>query len=321
MPELGQEEIDNLLRGLENGDIDTTPKEESLEEVSILNLTNHDKMIRGRIPVLEVINDKIAKLSTNSLMNHIRKRIEFNPQSIDVMKFSEFTKILPVPTSIQVFKMEPLRGNGLVIIDAQLAFALIENFFGGSVTSSKIEGREFTPIEQSVIKKVTQSVLSNIQEAWTPVHELHVELVRSEINPQFASVVPPAEVVIISRFEVEFDSTLGILTICIPYAMIEPIRSKLYTNFQSERLEIDHTWISQLKERIMEIPLEVCVPLGNAQITGNQLLRLEEGDIIMLDTEVTSLLPVQVDDITKFFGTAGVLRANKAVYIVKDATV
>lgn len=319
MSTLGQDEIDNLLRGLNNGEIETEQVEEVPEDaISVFNLANQDRIIRGRMPVLEIINDRFAKLSTNSLTNSMRKRVEFNPNTIDVVKFGDFMKSLAVPSSIHVFKMEPLRGNALMVIDAKLVFALVENFFGGSGSKPKIEGREFTPIEQAIIAKVVHVILKNIEEAWFPVHELQLELVRSEINPQFASIIPPSEAVIVVSFEVELDSALGSFAICLPYPTIEPIRAKLHANFQTERLEVDHSWVALLKERIMETPLNLKVALGKAQITSNQLLKLQAGDIIMLDTEVDSPLPIQIEGVAKFWGTPGILRANKAMLIVRE---
>lgn len=317
MSTLGQDEIDNLLKGLNSGEIETETDVPD-ENVSVFNIANQDRIIRGRMPVLEIINDRFAKLCTNSLSNSMRKRIEFNPNTIDVLKFGDFMKTLAVPSSIHVFKMDPLRGNALMVIDAKLVFALVENFFGGSGSKPKIEGREFTPIEQSIITKVAHAILKNIEEAWFPVHELQLELVRSEINPQFASIVPPSEVVIVVSFEVELDSAIGNFFICLPYPTIEPIRAKLHANFQTERLEIDHAWVARLKDRILETPLCIKVDLGSTQITSNQLLKLQIGDVIMLNTEENEPLPIEVEGITKFWGTPGILRANKAILIVKE---
>ncbi|MGL4721902.1 MAG: flagellar motor switch protein FliM [Desulfovibrionaceae bacterium] len=320
MSTLAQDEIDNLLKGLDSGDIDLEDKDSfsSDKEVVLFSLANQDRIIRGRMPVLEIVNDRFARLCTSYMSNITRKRVEFNPISVDMLKFGDFLRGLAVPTSIHLFKMEPLRGNALAVIDARLVFALVENFFGGIGSVPKIEGREFTPIEQSIITKVARILLANLEEAWRPVHELSFELIRSEINPQFAAIVPPSEVVIAVSFEVELDNTTGTFSVCLPYATIEPIRSKLHASFQTERLEIDHGWVARLKERIMETPLEACVELGKAQITSKQLLRLREGDIIMLNTEEESLLPISIGGVIKFWGKPGISRANKAMHIIKE---
>ena len=281
---LAQDEVDALLRGLTGGEIDTA-KDETEDEGDIVafDLANQDRIIRGRMPVLEIVNDRFARLCTNALSNAVRKRVELNPISIDMTKFGEFIRSLPVPTSINIFKMDPLRGNAIMVVDSRLVFALVENIFGGSGSQPKIEGREFTRIEQAVVDHIVKLALENMEESWRPVHDVKLELVRSEINPQFAAIVPPSDVVVVITFEVELDTALGSMIVCLPYATIEPIRSKLHASFQTERLEVDHAWVARLKERLMETPVELKVHFGSTTITGNQLLRMQVGDVLVLD--------------------------------------
>jgi flagellar motor switch protein FliM len=283
---LAQDEVDALLRGLSGGDIESESDDSGGEEgVVPFDLANQDRIIRGRMPVLEIVNDRFSRLCTNALSNSLRKRVELNPLSIDMTKFGDFMRSLPVPTSINIFKMDPLRGNALAVVDARLVFALVESFFGGQGSQPKIEGREFTRIEQAIVEKVIKIVLHNMEESWRPVHDINLELIRSEINPQFAAIVPPSDVVVVITFEVELETAIGSLTICLPYATIEPIRSKLHASFQTERLEVDHVWVSRLKERLLETSVEMKVHFGDAQLTGNQLVRLKVGDVILLDTD------------------------------------
>lgn len=316
---LAQDEVDALLRGLTGGEVESeTDEPEDDSGIVPFDLTNQDRIIHGRMPVLEIVNDRFARLCTNALSNMVRKRVELNPLFIDMTKFGDFMRSLPVPTSINIFKMDPLRGNALAIVDARLVFALVESFFGGQGSQPKIEGREFTRIEQAIVDKVINIVLEKMQESWRPVHDVSLELVRSEINPQFAAIVPPSDVVVVISFEVELENAIGSLTICLPYATIEPIRSKLHASFQTERLEVDHVWVSRLKERLMETPVELRVHFGNAQLTGNQIRRLKPGDIIMLDKDIEELLSVQLEGITKFHAVPGVVKSNKAVQIIKE---
>lgn len=316
---LAQDEVDALLRGLTGGDIESeTQVEEDTSGVVPFDLANQDRIIRGRMPVLEIVNDRFARLCTNALSNMVRKRVELNPLFIDMTKFGDFMRSLPVPTSINIFKMDPLRGNALAIVDARLVFALVENFFGGQGSQPKIEGREFTPIEQAIVDKVIKIVLENMEDSWRPVHDVSFELVRSEINPQFAAIVPPSDVVVVISFEVELENAIGALTICLPYATIEPIRSKLHASFQTERLEIDHVWVSRLKDRLMETPVELRVHFGNAKLTGNQLLRLKVGDVIMLDKDVEELLGVDLAGVRKFWAVPGTVKSNRAVQIIRE---
>jgi flagellar motor switch protein FliM len=270
------------------------------------------------MPVLEIVNDRFARLCTNALANTMRKRVDINPISIDMSKFGDFMRSLPVPTSISIFKMEPLRGNALLVVDSRLVFALVENFFGGAGSQPKVEGRDFTPIEQAIVDKVVKVCLSNMEESWKPVHEVHIEVVRSEVNPQFAAIVPPSDVVIVITFEVELENAIGSLICCLPYATMEPIRSKLHASFQSERLEVDHVWINRFKERLFETPVEFLVRLGNTRITGRQLLNLEIGDIMLLDTDAEDLLEVDIEGVRKFYGVPGRVKGNKSFKIMKD---
>jgi flagellar motor switch protein FliM len=316
---LDQDEVDALLRGLSGGEIEA--ENDILEDdsgVVVFDLSNQDRIIRGRMPVLEIINDRFARLASNAMANAMRKRADVNPISIDMSKFGDFMRSLPVPTSINIFKLDPLRGNAILVVDSRLVFAMVESFFGGAGSQPKIEGRDFTPIEQAIINRVVRIALENMEESWQPVHEVHIELVRSEVNPQFAAIVPPSDVVVVVTFEVELENAIGSLIVCLPYATIEPIRSKLYASFQTERLEVDHAWIARFKERLMETPVELLVRFGKSQITGRQLLSLKTGDIIMLDNDVDALLDAEIQGVRKFRGIPGLVKSNKAFQIVKE---
>ena len=316
---LEQDEVDALLRGLTGGEIETESHTTGDDSGIVpFDLANQDRIIRGRMPVLEIVNDRFARLATNALSNAVRKRVELNPISIDMTKFGDFMRSLPVPTSINIFKMEPLRGNAIIVVDARLVFALVENFFGGAGSQPKIEGREFTRIEQAIVDRVIKIVLDKMEESWRPVHEVNMELVRSEINPQFAAIVPPSDVVVVITFEVELETAVGSLVVCLPYATIEPIRSKLHASFQTERLEVDHAWVSRLKERLLETPVELKVRFGESQITGNQLMRLKIGDVILLDTDMDDLLECTVANVAKFHGVSGIVKGNKAFQIITE---
>ncbi|MFP4517095.1 MAG: flagellar motor switch protein FliM, partial [Desulfovibrionales bacterium] len=309
---LNQDEVDALLRGMTGGEVET--ETEILDESGIVafDLANQDRIIRGRMPVMEIINDRFARLASNAIANSMRKKVDVNPISIDMSKFGDFMRSLPVPTSINIFKMDPLRGNALVVVDTRLVFALVENFFGGAGSQPKVEGREFTPIEQVIIARIVNILLTTMEEAWQPVHPVKIELVRSEINPQFATIVPPSDVVVVVSFEIELETSIGSLIVALPYATIEPIRSKLYASFQSERLEVDHAWIGRFKERLLETPVEVVVELGKTAISGRQLMSLKPGDVLLLDTDVDDLLKAEVQGVRKFFGQPGFVKGNRA---------
>ena len=242
---LSQDEVDALLKGLSDGDIETTQgKRSGQENVRSFDLANQDKIVRGRMPTLDIINDRFAKIHRISLSGSLRRMLDINVCQAEMIKFGEFIRTLPVPTSLHILKMEPLRGHVLFMIESRLIFNLVDCFFGGTGKGSyKIEGRDFTSIEYRVINKVVKQVLQDLDQAWQPITAVSFGFVRSEVNPQFATIIPPTDVVIVVRYELEMDRMMGRMALVLPYSTIEPIRSKLYASFQSDQLEVDDEWI------------------------------------------------------------------------------
>ncbi|MBW1708852.1 MAG: flagellar motor switch protein FliM [Deltaproteobacteria bacterium] len=317
---LSQDEVDALLKGMSGGEIETEIDEiEEDTNFTLYDLTNQDRIIRGRMPTLEIINDRFARLLRTTLSSALRKVIDVASFSVDMIKFGEFMRSLPVPTSLHIFKMEPLRGHGIVVIETKLVFNLVDSFFGGAGRSfMKIEGRDFTAIENQLISKVIRIALDDMEKAWNPVHPITLNFIRSETNPQFASVVAPTEVVLVIKFEVELEQSVGTLIICIPYSTIEPIRSKLYAGFQSDQLEVDHEWINRFINQVREAEVEVAVELGHVSLTGKELLELKAGDVFQLEQNVDQPLVAKVAGVPKFLGFPGLLKGNKAYQISGD---
>ena len=317
---LSQDEVDALLKGMGGGEVETeTDDGAGADGVTAYDLTNQDRIIRGRMPTLEIINDRFARFFRQTMATALRKVVDISAFSIDMIKFGEFMRGLPVPTSLHVFKADPLRGHAIMVIDTKLVFNLVDSFFGGSGRGYiKVEGRDFTPIEARLVTKVIKMALADLERAWNPVHPLNLSYVRGETNPQFASVVAPTEVVIVIKFEFELEQTVGTLIICLPYSTIEPIRSKLYAGFQSDQLEVDTAWINRFIERVREAEVSMVVELGRTMITGEDIMNLTIGDIIMLRHDVREPLDIQVEGVPKFKVFAGASRGQKAVRVVGD---
>lgn len=314
---LSQEEVDALLRGVSDGEIETET-EEVVDESGVVpyDLTSQERIIRGRMPTLDIINQRFSRLFRNSLSAALRKVLDVSAVSTDTVKFGEFIKSLPVPASLHIFKMEPLRGFALLIAESKLVFALVDTFFGGTGSSvMKIEGRDFTTIEQRMIKKVVLMALEDIEKAWKPVHNVNISFVRSEVNPQFAAIVPPTDVVVVIIFEIEMDQISGTITVCLPYSTIEPIIGKLRAGFQSDQLEVDQMWIRRLRERMIEAQVDVMVELGRTKITSRDLMNFKIGDILQLDNDVSDELTINVEGVTKFKGYPGTMKGSKAVQV------
>ena len=317
---LSQGEVDALLRGVGDGEIETE-MDEAPEEVSGIvpyDLTSQEKIIRGRLPTLDIINQMFSRLFRNTFSTLMRKSVDVSTVSTDTIKFGDFLRSLPVPSSLHIFRMEPLRGHGLIVVESKLVFAVVDTFFGGSgVKEAKITGRDFSAIEIRMTKSVVLSALEDLEKAWRPVHTVTTNFVRSEVNPQFAAIVPPTDSVLFILFEIEMENISGTLTICLPYAAIEPVIPKLKAQFQSEEMEVDQVWVRRLRTELLTTEVEVITELGTTTITPQDLMSFKVGDTLMLGNDVTDPLTLKVEQNPKFKGFPGVSRGNKAVQITE----
>lgn len=317
---LSQGEVDALLRGVGDGEIETET-DEAPEEVSGIvpyDLTSQEKIIRGRLPTLDIINQMFSRLFRNTFSTLMRKSVDVSTVSTDTIKFGDFLRSLPVPSSLHIFRMEPLRGHGLIVVESKLVFAVVDTFFGGSgVKEAKITGRDFSAIEIRMTKSVVLSALEDLEKAWRPVHTVTTNFVRSEVNPQFAAIVPPTDIVLVILFEIEMENISGTLTICLPYAAIEPVIPKLKAQFQSEEMEVDQVWVRRLRTELLTTEVELITELGSTVITPEELMGFKVGDTLMLGNDVTDPLTLKVEQNPKFKGFPGVSRGNKAIQITE----
>ncbi|MDQ5985848.1 MAG: Flagellar motor switch protein FliM [Syntrophus sp. SKADARSKE-3] len=315
---LSQEEVDALLRGISGGDIETAT-DEMLDPTGVMvyDLTSQDRIIRGRMPTFEMTNEKFARVFRTTLSGLLRKVITISATHTDMLKFGEFLKILPVPTSLHLFKMEPLRGTGLIVVESKIIFMLVDVIFGGSGKEAfKIEGREFTAIENNIIKKIVIAALTDLEKVWQPLMEIKTSYQRSEVNPQFAHIVSPTDVVIVANFEIEVEYSSGMISMCLPYAMLEPIREKLQAGFQSEQMEVDKVWAERFKKSLADSPVDMTVELGTTTLSMRDVLHMKKGDVIPLDQYATDPLKLSVEGVTKFSCYPGIYKGNQAVRIV-----
>ncbi|MDD3080943.1 MAG: flagellar motor switch protein FliM [Desulfobacterales bacterium] len=314
---LSQEEVDALLRGISGGEIETEP--EIIQDASgvvAYDLTSQDRIIRGRMPTLEMTNEKFARMFRTTLSALLRKVATVSAISTDMIKFGEFLKTLPVPTSMHLLKLEPMRGNAIFVVESKIIFALVDILFGGSGKEAfKVEGREFTAIENNLIKRVVISALSDLERAWKPLLEIKAVYQRSEVNPQFAQIVPPTDVVVVINFEIEVEYTSGMMTMCIPYSALEPIREKLQAGFQSEQIEVDKAWMKRFKMNLTKSQINLSVELGHAQLKTGDVVNLKAGDVIQLEQYSTDPVKVAVEGVIKYKGYLGIYKGNQAVQI------
>ncbi|MDQ2078087.1 flagellar motor switch protein FliM [Marinimicrobium sp. ABcell2] len=279
---LSQDEIDALLHGVDEGDIDTDDDLEA-DSVKAYDLTSQDRIVRGRMPTLEMINERFARYTRISMFNMLRRTADVAVGGIQIQKFGEYVHTLYVPTSLNMVKFRPLRGTALIILDARLVFKLVDNFFGGDGRHAKIEGREFTPTELRVVQMVLDQVFIDLAEAWKAVLPIKFEYVNSEVNPSLANIVSPSEVVVVSTFHVELDGGGGDMHITVPYSMIEPIREVLDSGLQSDSDDVDERWVRALREDVLAAKVDLECDVVRRDITLRDIVNLKTGDVIPVE--------------------------------------
>jgi flagellar motor switch protein FliM len=283
---LSQDEVDALLQGITGESQKLEQEERSEGGIRDYDLANQERIVRGRMPTMEVINERFARNIRVGLFNLIRKSPEVAIGGIKVQKFSAFLREIVVPTNFNICSVRPLRGNGLIVCDPSVIFAVIDALFGGvGKFHTRIEGRDFSPTELRVIHRLVETIIHEYKRAWTGIYPLELDYQRSEMQPQFANIATPSEIVVATSFTLEIGETSGSVHFCIPYATLEPIRDVLYSSTQGDSAEPDRRWVNLLKHQIQDASVELVVELGRAPATVEQLLSFKPGDFIELDLE------------------------------------
>ena len=277
---LSQDEIDALLHGVDGGDVDT---EAEVDDGSArgYDFNSQERIVRGRLPTLEMINERFARNFRISLFNLLRRNAELSVSGVQMLKFAEYVHSLYVPTSVNLVRVKPLRGTALFVIDPKLVFVVVDNYFGGEGRFyNKIEGRDFTPTEQRIIQMLLEQAFVDMAKAWEPVTKLDFTYQSSEVNPHLANIVSPSEVVVVSTFRIDLEGGGGDLHVTMPYSMIEPIRDLLDAGVQSDVTEVDDRWVGSLRNEIFEAEIEVKANLVETQMNIGDVNKLQLGDVI-----------------------------------------
>jgi flagellar motor switch protein FliM len=281
---LSQDEVDALLQGI-SGESQKAPGDGIADgEVRDYNLSSQDRIVRGRMPTLEIVNERFARNIRIGVFNLIRKNPEISINSTRVQKYSDFLREIVVPTNFNIVSVRPLRGSGLIVCEPTLVFAVVDSLFGGSGKyPTRIEGRDFSTTEQRVIQRLVDTICADYKKAWQGIYPLELEYQRSEMLAQFANIASPSEIVVSTSFTLEIGETSGTIHLCIPYATLEPIRDVLYSSTLGDSNEPDRRWVNLLKEQIQPAEVELVAALAQAPATVAQLLALEPGDFFELD--------------------------------------
>ncbi len=294
---LTQEEVDALLAGV-HGERPGEPGAEPVEtsDVRDYDLSSQARIVRGRMPTLEIVNERFARNFRVGVFNFMRRNPDISVGPVKVQKFSAFLRNVVVPTNINVVHVRPLRGMGLLICDPTLVFTIIDNLFGGTGSNrARIEGREFSATEQRIIQKMVEVITAEYARSWSSIYPIELEYARSEMNTQFANIATPSEIVVTTTFEVEIGDVGGAMHICIPYSTFEPIREILYSPLQGDQGGADRRWLNLLKQQIQSASVDLVAELAHAGLTVRDLVALQAGDFIELDRRPT--LVAQVDGV------------------------
>jgi len=317
---LSQEEIDALLHGVDDGDIETETDEGSENsDFTSYDLTSQDRIVRGRMPTLELINERFARHTRVSLFNMLRRSAEVSIGGVQVQKFGEYIQTLYVPTSLNMVRVQPLRGMALFVLEAKLVFKLVDNFFGGDGHHAKIEGREFTPTELRVVQMLLEQAFKDLEEAWKPLFEMKFDCVGSEVNPAMANIVSPSEAVIVSSFHIELDGGGGDMHITMPYSMIEPIKDILDSGMTGDVHEVDERWIKALRRDILRASVDLECTVVEKQMSLRDIIDLKQGDVIPVDIPET--LTLRANGVPIYKTRMGTSRGNLGLEIVERTTI
>ncbi|NVJ60327.1 MAG: flagellar motor switch protein FliM [Gammaproteobacteria bacterium] len=311
---LSQDEIDALLHGVDDGDIEVDETDAAPGEALPYDFTSQDRIVRGRMPTLEMINERFARHMRISLFNLMRRSADISINGIQMIKFGEYVHSLFVPTSLNMVRIRPLRGTCLFTLEAKLVFILVDNFFGGDGRfHAKIEGREFTPTERRIIQILLEQSFIDLKEAWSPVMKVDFEYMDSEVNPALATIVSPSEVVVVCSFHIELDGGGGNFHVTMPYSMIEPIREKLDAGVQSDRDDVDTRWTQALKDEVMSAEVELSSTLLEKKVSLKDVMKYKKGDIIPI--EMPQKVVVDVGGLPTFRATYGKSKDKVALKI------
>jgi len=313
---LSQEEVDALLRGV-NGETDE-PNIEEAEQGSVraYNMATQERIVRGRMPTMELINERFARYLRIGLFNYMHRNVEVSVEPIKVQKYAEFVRNLVVPTNLNLVIAKPLRGTGLIVFNPKLVFTIIDNMFGGSGRfQTRVEGRDFTPTEQRIIHGLLNVVFTEYAKSWAPVFSIELEYVRSEMNSQFANIATPSEIVIATGFTLEMGDVQSDMHICFPYSMLEPIRDLLYSTMQSDHLTQDKRWVTMLSQELQGAQVELICNLGTANATLRDVVNMRAGDVIPLN--VPEFLEGLVDGVPVLECHSGTHNRQYAIMVKK----
>jgi len=314
---LSQDEIDALLNGPDDGNSDSSsdsPEEESDGGLPVYDLASNERVVRGRMPTLELINERFARNARNSIYSLLRSAADVAVEDVQFLKYGDYIHTLYVPSSMCVMKVEPLKGTGLFIMDAKLVFKLVDSFYGGDGRHAKIEGRDFTPTENRLVFKLLESLFMDLRDAWEPVKKLKFKRIGHEVNPAMANMIDTGDVVAVCTFQVDLESGTSEFHIVYPYSMLEPLKNELISGSQKEDSQDDGRWQGSLQREMIHAKVPLNVSIAERDVTLSDIVELRDGDIIPV--EISEVLKLTANKVPVFNCKLGISRGNLAVKVI-----
>ncbi len=312
---LSQDEVDALLKGVEGDDEEDTSEVDS-GSVRDYNLATQERIVRGRMPTLEIINERFARLLRIELFNFLRRAVEVSVGPVKITKYSDFIRNLVVPTNLNLVHMHPLRGTALMVFDPTLVFLVVDNMFGGDGRfHTRIEGRDFTQTEQRIIQRILNIVFETYSKSWEPVYPVNFEYIRSEMNTQFANIATPNEVVVEVKFNIELGPASGEIHFCFPYSMIEPVRDVLSSPLQGEVLGVDKRWVKLMTQQVQAAQVQIVADLAKTNMRLGDVLNMKVGDVISL--QIDEAVEAKVDGVPVMLCKYGLFNGQYALRVEK----
>ncbi len=313
---LSQEEVDALLEGVTGESQKSVEEVAEAGEIRAYNMSSQERIVRGRMPTMEIVNERFARNLRIGLFNFIRRSPEISVGPVQVQRYSAFLRELAVPTNFNIVAIRPLRGSGLIVCEPALVFGVIDTLYGGiGKFQTRIEGRDFSATEQRVINRLVDVISEEYKKAWRGIYPIELDYQRSEMQPQFANIATPSEIVISTSFQLEIAEITGSIHFCMPYATMEPIRDVLYSSTQGDSIEVDRRWVTVLTREIQAAEVTLVAELARADATVEELLAMKPGDFIELERQPR--IEASVDGVPVFECQYGTHNAKYAIRIDK----
>lgn len=317
---LSQNEIDALLSALSTGEMsaEEIKKEEETRKVKVYDFKRALRFSKDQIRSLTRIHENFARLLTTYFSAQLRTYVQINVASVDQIPFEEFIRSIPNMTIINVFELPPLDGNILMEVNPNIAYSMLDRLMGG-IGESPGKVDNLTEIETKILTNLFERSFDNLREAWSGIIDIDPFLTEMEVNPQFLQMISPNETVVVISLNIVIGESSGMINICIPHVVLEPIVPNLSVRYwmQSNKKEPTPEQSNVLEKRLKSAPLPIIAELGNGMLTIEEFLHLQLGDVIRLDTQIDNPLVVKVGSIPKFSAQPGNFKGHMAIQILE----